>query len=283
MTYGFIHHGLSLFYRAILLLAGFGLFQTNAAAATPAETVNSLIERGSLGKKPFVWYRATANQNLGSGPATLVANSGGRLNERGPDPWGFPDCSFGPSAVDKAGVAITGSGTQPVMPYQEGSVLFFYRAPAVLALPAILVNRADFSQPGCLGLRISKTNTGPALTLLRPGERPGETRQIWIAPFAPEAWTFVALTWTEQDGVVKVRYWSGTLAGQELTEGEDSFAPPLLPAVPNRVVYIGGRKKDQQLPATLAFAGGLFHQMAFYDHPLSEETVKDIYLAACRK
>jgi hypothetical protein len=260
-----------------------GVASLKASADTPAESVNRLIEMGSYGRKPFVWFRTSANQNTGSGNPTLVATSGGRLNERGPDPWGNPDSAFGPAAADKSGVAITGSGTSSVMPAREGTVLFFYRAPAGLALPAILVNRGDFNQPGCLGLRICKTNTGPALTLLRQGVAASETRQIWIAPFNPEEWTFVAAAWTEKDNLVKLRYWSGTLRGRELTEGEDSYA--LIPTeVPmNKVVLIGGRKREQQGLATLAFSGGLFHQMAFYDYALSDETVKDIYLAACRR
>lgn len=263
--------------------AGLGLVSTSSHAATPVEEVNRLIEQGSYGRKPIVWFRGTANQNIGSGNPTLVGTSGGRLNGRGSDPWGNPDSAFGPAVTDKAGVAITGSSTQPVMPYREGTVLFFYRAPSGLQLPALLVNRSDFNQPGCLGLRICKTNTGPALTLLRPGVTASETRQIWIAPFSPEEWTFVAASWIEQNNLVKVRYWSGTLRGQELTEGEDSYANITTSATPSSVVLIGGRKRDQQGLAAIPFTGGLLHQLAFYDYALSEETVKDIYLAACRR
>jgi hypothetical protein len=265
------------------LSAGLGFFSATGSAATPDDAVNRLIEQGSYGRKPIVWFRASANQNIGSGNPTLVGTSGGRLNGRGLDPWGNSDAAFGPSAIDKAGVAVTGSSTQAVMPYREGTVLFFYRAPSGLQLPAILVNRSDYSNPGCLGLRICKTNTGPALTLLRQGSTANETRQIWIAPFNAEEWTFVAASWIEQNNLVKIRYWSGTLRGQELTEGEDNYANIATSAAPSSVVLIGGRKRDQQGLATLAFTGGLFHQLAFYDYALSEETVKDIYLAACRR
>lgn len=275
--------GLRICSALVAFSAGLGLISTSSHAATPVEDVNRLIEQGSYGRKPIVWFRATANQNIGSGNPTLVGTSGGRLNGRGADPWGNLDSAFGPAVTDKAGVAITGSSTQSVMPYREGTVLFFYRASAGLQFPAILVNRSDYSNPGCLGLRICKTNTGPALTLLRQGATAGETRQICIAPFNPEEWTFVAASWIEQNNMVKLRYWSGTLRGQELTEGEDNYASVTTASPPSSVVLIGGRKRDQQGLATLAFTGGLFHQLAFYDYALSEETVKDIYLAACRR
>jgi hypothetical protein len=256
--------------------------------ATPADNameVERLIAQGSYGQPPVLWFSKGPELNSGSGEPNWRANSGGRLEARGLDPWGRSNLAFGPLETALGGVAISGSTVHTILSPAQGSVLFFCRPGANAKPPMMLFCLGEWGDDYYLSLRInSKTQSARNWNLTLAAADPGNANkasQFEFASIKPNDWFFVAISWSEQSGVRIMNYWAGSLGDGELVEGRQDLSP--MSRTPG-MLLIGGRRHDRPsaLPSLL-FAGGLLSQFAVYDSPLADDTAKRIYMAACRR
>lgn len=256
----------------------------SSVIASPAVEVDRLIASANYGKSPTLWFGSDPTVNLGSGPANWSAQSGGTLSARGTDPWGHPGGAYGPARDAKGGVAISGSTTSNIINPSAGTVILFFRPGAQSMPPMMLFSRADWGDPNYLSLRINAVSTRWELTLAAADARSAhKATQANFATITPGAWTFVALTWQEAEGRCFFRYWAGDLSHGELTEGEMSTAP-LHPAP--AIFVVAGRRADKAAQlgdSPLLLSDGLLKNFAIYDAPLSEDIIKQIFVAGCRR
>lgn len=267
------------------IVAVSGAAQLNAAPADTAKEVERLISLGSYGQPPVLWYSKGPEINSGSGDAGWRANSGGRLEARGLDPWGRSDAAFGPLETALGGAAISGSTAHNILSPAQGSVLFFCRPGANAKPPMMLFSLGEWGDDYYLSLRVnSKSQSARNWNLTLASADPGNSNkasQFEFASIKPNDWFFVAISWNEQSGVRIMNYWAGSLGDGELVEGRQDLSPM---SRTTGMLVIGGRRQDRpKVQPNLLFAGGLLSQFAIYDSPLADDTVKQIYLAACRR
>ncbi|MCU0792965.1 MAG: hypothetical protein MUE42_08985 [Opitutaceae bacterium] len=255
----------------------------HAGPAENAAEVERIIATGTRGNGPVLWFARDAERNLGSGHSTWAATSGGRLSERGLDPWGRANSAFGLARGAVGGAAVSGSKAYSPINPKGGSIVLFCRPSSGAKPPLLLFSNADWGAAGYLSLRINAVNGRLELTLA--SSDPGTTnkaRQTSFATLYPGRWSFVALSWQEAGSQCVFRYWAGSLDEQELTYGELE-APPI--AESKSMFLIAGRRADDQgalgLPS-LAFEGGLISQFAVFDTPLSEDVVQRLFVASTR-
>ena len=136
-----------------------------ASAADPAGEVERLIARGAYGRRPVLWFARDPERNLGAGPELFAANSGGRLEARGEDPWGRARAAFGPLDSAAGGVAVAGSTAHAIFSPDEGTVLFFFRPAAARPEPMLLFSRGDWGGDNFFSLRVQPTRYGHGLML----------------------------------------------------------------------------------------------------------------------
>jgi hypothetical protein len=266
-----------------LALSALAPTQVQAGPAANSAEVERLIAQGAYGKKPILWFAENADGNTGSGPKNWSATSGGRLDQRGIDPWGKADAAFGLPRGSLGGAAVSGSTTNSPLRRAAGTALMFFRPGESARPPMLLFQNADWGDPGYVALRINEVGRKWELTLaVTEPNSTNKAVQASFATLAPGQWNFVALTWQETEGTCLFRYWAGALRDAELTFGEKQASSI---DASKSMLLIGGRRGDHSsaagLPA-LTFDGGLFRHLAIYDTPLSEETIQAIYLAAIR-
>lgn len=274
----------SVFNRtSIVVLLAALVSSLSAGPADNAAEVERIIATGARGKAPVLWFAKDAERNLGSGHANWAATSGGRLSERGSDPWGRPNSAFGIAKGATGGAAVSGSKAfSPINP-RGGSIVLFCRPSAGAKPPMLLFSNADWGGAGYLSLRINDMNGRLELTLAAsdPGTS-NKARQTSIATLRPGRWSFVALSWQEAGAQCVFRYWAGSLEEQELTYGE--LEAPAIAESKSMFLIAGRRAEDHGalgLPS-LAFDGGLISQFAVFDTPLPEEIVQRIFVASMR-
>ncbi len=267
--------------RALILTTCSLALLSSTRAQTAGEKIDLLISEANLGKPPVLWFASDPKINLGTGPKIWAAQSGGQLAARGADAWGRPAAAFGLAGDAKGGVAVSGSTATNVINPKSGAVLLFFRPSENAVPPMMLFSRADWGNPNYLSLRINSVAAQLELALgVADARSKDKAVQAPLATLTPGAWTFVAVTWREIDGLCRFNYWAGDLASGELTEGGLETTP--LDPAPG-IFMLAGRRADtiaKYATDPLLFTGGLLQHFALYDEALSEDVVKRIYLAA---
>lgn len=270
---------------AALTLAVSGIAQLDASPADNAAEVERLIAQGSYGQPPVLWFAKGPETNSGSGSPNWRANSGGRLEARGLDPWGRGDAAFGPLATAEGAAAVSGSTASNILNPAQGSVLFFCRPGALAQPPMILFCLGEWGDENYFSLRINnkksaQKNWNLTIAAADPGNV-NKASQFEFANIKPNDWFFVAISWSEQGNIRTLNYWAGSLGDGELVEGRQDLNP--MSRLPGTLLLCGRRRDRAKTLPNLVFADGLISQFAIYDSALSDDTVKRIYLAASRR
>ena len=266
----------ALFCFGLLTFASISCF-----AVDPVTQVETMMGRAAFGKGPLLWFKNQPELNQGSGDSTWGITSGGRLSNRGEDPWHRAQCAFGPG-TGQGGAAVAGSGRRELemLHVERGGMILFIRPGDKLGVGSVLIlSRGDWNDAGYFGLRIKR---GRFLAISAfDSSKPtldSKVKEVEAAVLPPLEWSFVAVSWDGNGDSLEFRWWAGPLAAGELTEGQ-MRVPALKKSA--GTIMIGGRRAFEDAARTpVTLTGGLITQLAIYEHALDDERVKDIYLAA---